>query len=377
MMQRKLFSAILVSGMLLSGVFQPSLAAGPLSQPATAAATVHISGPYSSGNLAVYLIHGQDQVKTDNILTLQEALAQKKIVVHETGDVNQLAVENLSDSFVFIQSGDIVKGGQQDRTMEYDLMLKPHSGRVPLPAYCVEHGRWSGRSGEAVSAFGSSNNAVSGKALKAAIQGAAKALPRTMAGSYLGQGPMNQGAVWDAVSQQQSKLERSAGGSVKAKQSESSMQLTLEHQRVKQSSASHISKLANIVEGKKDVIGYAFAVNGKINSADTYASSALFKKVWPKLLRSTAAEAVAETQAVTAGAATAAPSPAPAARSVDLFIQNAERAAKQQKRRTSDIETTQQESKDGYLFKTRWFSAPRKNQIVDDRPVIHSNYLAN
>jgi len=42
------------------------------------------------------------------------------------------------------------------------------------------------------------------------------------------------------------------------------------------------------------VIGFAFAINGKINSTDRYASSALFKKLWPKLLKASAVEAVAE-----------------------------------------------------------------------------------
>ena len=54
-------------------------------------------------------------------------------------------------------------------------------------------------------------------------------------------------------------------------------------------------KLSQIVDGESDVIGYAFAINGKVNSADVYASSALFKKLWPKLLKATAVEAVAET----------------------------------------------------------------------------------
>ncbi|MGH9662496.1 MAG: ARPP-1 family domain-containing protein, partial [Bryobacteraceae bacterium] len=38
---------------------------------------------------------------------------------------------------------------------------------------------------------------------------------------------------------------------------------------------------------------YAFAINGQLNSADLYASPALFRKMWPKLLKSSAVEAVA------------------------------------------------------------------------------------
>src|SRR5688572_10872684 len=77
-----------------------------------------ISGPAAHGNLSVFLIHGADEVGQENVLTLQEAMAQGILVVHETSSVNELAVENTSsDRDVFIQSGDIVKGGKQDRVL--------------------------------------------------------------------------------------------------------------------------------------------------------------------------------------------------------------------------------------------------------------------
>ena len=43
------------------------------------------------------------------------------------------------------------------------------------------------------------------------------------------------------------------------------------------------------------MIGFLFAINGEINSADTYGSKALFLKLWPKLIKAAAIEAVAET----------------------------------------------------------------------------------
>ena len=73
-----------------------------------------ISGPYVHGNLAVYLIHGGDKLPGVTFLTLDEGLASKKVVVHETGSVAQLAIENLGKVPVFIQAGEIVKG-QGDR----------------------------------------------------------------------------------------------------------------------------------------------------------------------------------------------------------------------------------------------------------------------
>jgi len=48
------------------------------------------------------------------------------------------------------------------------------------------------------------------------------------------------------------------------------------------------------VDKEKDAIGYAVAINGKISNADIYGSGALFKKLWPGLLRSAVIEAAAQ-----------------------------------------------------------------------------------
>ena len=76
-------------------------------------ASYRYSGPYTHDNLTVFLIHGADQIKDRDILTLEEALKAKKVIVHETKNVNQLAIENVSGQEVFVQAGDIVRGGQR------------------------------------------------------------------------------------------------------------------------------------------------------------------------------------------------------------------------------------------------------------------------
>ena len=68
-----------------------------------------LSGPYTHKNLTVFLIHGKDQTNK-TFLTLQEALAQKKVRVYETKDVNELAIRNLSNQDIYVQAGDIVEG---------------------------------------------------------------------------------------------------------------------------------------------------------------------------------------------------------------------------------------------------------------------------
>src|SRR4051794_32668788 len=61
-----------------------------------------ISGPYSHKNLTIFLVHGDDLIHGHSFLTLQEALAQKKVIVYETKDVNELSIQNLSNQDVFV-----------------------------------------------------------------------------------------------------------------------------------------------------------------------------------------------------------------------------------------------------------------------------------
>lgn len=244
--------------------------------------TYRISTPYTHKNLTIFLIHGKDQTKKSNVMTLQEAMERKLFVVYETSTVNELEVENLSKTQdVFIQSGDIVKGGKQDRVLAVSIIIPAGSGRVKIEAFCVESGRWTKRGNEDAGKFTSSNDRIVTKELKIAANSS-----------------RNQQEVWNQVSDAQARLGKNVGGPVTAAASRSSLQLSLENKNVIATVDEYVKKLSGITAGKSDVIGYAFAINGKINSADVYVSNALFKKVWLKNLKATATEAVAESRSV-------------------------------------------------------------------------------
>ncbi len=118
-----------------------------------------ITGPLVHENLAVYFVHGQGSGGPVP-LTLQEALAKGNVQVVETGRVNELQIENTGGEAVFIQAGDIVKGGKQDRVLTVSLLLPAKSGRVPIASFCVEQGRWSPRGGEDHAKFSSAKEAM-------------------------------------------------------------------------------------------------------------------------------------------------------------------------------------------------------------------------
>jgi hypothetical protein len=239
-----------------------------------------ISGPFTHDNLSIFLIHGPGTEQ--KYLPLREAMEQKKVIILETGDVNQLVIQNFSNQDVYVQGGDIIKGGQQDRVLPNDFVLPPKSGKVPISSFCVEQGRWSRRGKEEVVAFTSAKETVSSNAMKVAVNSG-----------------QSQTRVWDEVAVTQGTLELSPGvadsgrnRSVRSAASPSSLQLTLESAPVTTAVEAYVKALNGVIAGKKDVVGLAVAINGKMNSADVYASPELFTAMWPKLLKSAAVEAV-------------------------------------------------------------------------------------
>ena len=156
------------------------------------------------------------------------------------------------------------------------MLIRANSAGIPVQALCVEQGRSFPRGNEISTSFSTSSEQLPMRTLKLAA---------------------NRGAqveVWNGVRNLQTNLTRNVGASVNAQQSQTSLQLTLEHPRVQEAIQVHLAKLGPITADQDDAIGFAVAVNGKIESVDVYASNALFQKFWPKLVRASAVQALAD-----------------------------------------------------------------------------------
>jgi hypothetical protein len=243
------------------------------------AETLQVADSKSHENLTIYLLEGEDRADTKRVLTLAEALAKEKTVtVKETGNVNELTVENHDPKHtVFIMAGDIVKGGKQDRTLATDLPLMTKSGPVPISAFCVEQGRWRARGTEDVSTFSSSTKIVASKEGKIAIRS-----------------KKQQGEVWQSVAKTQEKIGGKIGKPIAAAASPTSLQLSLEDKDLKKKNDGYMGALREIVEKSERSIGFVCLINGHINSAEIFAGHDLFRRAWPKLLEAAATEAIAE-----------------------------------------------------------------------------------
>jgi hypothetical protein len=282
-MYRTAFLCILAALLVVSGCSDDSPeAAGPDKPVAVAQASasvdfedLKIHQGVRHKNLTVFMITGPEPLKGRDLLTLDEALDQKKIVIRETGNVNQLEAINQSDVDVFIPSGSIFRGGKQDRMCPHDYIIGAGE-KVPLQSFCVERGRWTQRGAAPTSHFTKSGNFAYSRELKAASQLA-----------------QSQGAVWSGVARKQMQLSESLEAEVEAPESRSSLELTLDNKKLNETIEETVKALEDLPADQGPTVGFAWAVNGKVHMVDTYGSSELFARLWPKLLRSAAVEAVA------------------------------------------------------------------------------------
>jgi hypothetical protein len=292
--------------------------------------TIQVSGPYTHENLAVYFLQTSETADTSRYVTLEEALDQQKVVVHETGHVGELLVENLlADKDLFIQAGEIVRGGRQDRTLGVDWVVPSRSGKVPVPAFCVESGRWHRRSAsESAQHFSSSKHYITSRKMKIATKISA-----------------SQHEVWNSVAEVQENLTHATGQSARAADSPSSLELTLDLKEVRARQEAYMARLSPALQEHPGAVGFAFAVNGRLNSAEMYASPELFRKLWNKLLASAVVEAMAEQQSKK-------PAGSPTSDFVRKFAEATGQGQSSEREITGRIRVHTKMSKDTVLFET-------------------------
>jgi len=352
-MRRRLFVHLVVS----------CIAFLPLAAAATAPG-IQVSGPVVHDNLAVYFVHGS-AAQSAVPMSLEEALAKGRLRVNETGSVNELTVENVGDEEVFVQAGEIVKGGRQDRVLSMDLLLPPGSGRVPIAAFCVESGRWAARGQEDPRQFSTAAAAMPSHEAKLAMRNYVAAAPvgrnsdaRAALARHQADATARQAEIWAKVRDTQEQLSRSVGAPVAAAASPSSLQLSLESAKLKEAQAAYIDALQGAGESSDDIVGYVFAINGKISGGDVYASGTLFHKMWRQLLTANVTEAIAEKKE--AGAAP------PSLDNVEAFLTAAESTPKSERVLNTSVRLLTRDGDSSLYSETQ----------RADGGWVHRNYLA-
>jgi ARG/rhodanese/phosphatase superfamily protein len=229
-----------------------------------------VSGPYAHANLTIFLIHAPDQDKR-NFLTLEEGLKGDLVSITEMDQeqVGELQIDNQSDRPLYLQEGERLSGGKQDRIIAASMVLPPKSGKKAVPTFCIEQSRW--QEGDYGRKFGFTlNTALAPKG----VRGAAKF-------------EHSQGGVWHTVSVQKSYAKDKA----LAGNTNSSGNELLDAPRVRQLSDEYTAKLAAALRDSPDAVGVAVVLNNQIEEVNVYPNRALFGKLYPRLVGSYALQA--------------------------------------------------------------------------------------
>jgi hypothetical protein len=242
---------------------------------------LNIEASINHKNLQIFIIKGK--TTADNLVytPLQEAMKEKWVEIIETSNVNELAITNNSNKTIFIHAGDIVKGGKQDRTLAYDMVIAPKVKNEKLSSFCVESDRWHQRGEENVAGFTSNDNMLTSRNLKIASKEV-----------------NSQTHVWTEVAEQQTKLSAnvsthySISVDVKDNASASSLELTLDNKELKELKKLYKETFKDI--DLNSVTGFACAINGELYSIDIYNNQQLFSDLWDKLLGSSIIEAISD-----------------------------------------------------------------------------------
>jgi hypothetical protein len=312
--------------------------------------------PITFRNLSVVPVYDSRATGRDTYMTLDEGLKAKSVQVKEGpsgGDVNRLFVTNSGPKPVYLIAGEVVLGGQQDRCIGKDTVIPPSKRPIPITVFCVEHGRWSGEAHFAVC-----GTAVAASTIRASAQDGAVASGKTATARAARIGE-SQSKVWDEVAAKN----RRFGAAPSSGTYRDVLQGT--GGRSGTSTAPYIRALLGAIPWESQLTGVVVAINGKAVAADMFAEPALFRKLWPKLLRSYASDAAE------ASSGNGAPTRTATAAEARTFIIGAASG----KSRTIDSSVagvvTRLESPKAVLFR----SAPAMAGGAAASKPVHENYL--
>jgi hypothetical protein len=207
--------------------------------------------------------------------------------------VNELTLVNRSGKKLLLLAGEVVVGGKQDRIVQDDLVIPPVSVPVSLNVFCVEHGRWSTeRAAHAPTQRADGVSAGHAQVVAPVVAPAPSENNFTSLGAIshpklraAAQDKKQQGEVWKEVSDNNQRLGTD--------NSTDTYQAVYANRKVASQLEDYVRTLEREVL-RPGVVGVVVARNGQLVWADVFASSTLFARYWPKLLKSYAVDAMGD-----------------------------------------------------------------------------------
>lgn len=184
---------------------------------------------------------------------------------------NALTVQNKGRDTIFMMSGDVVTGGNQDRVIAYDDIIPPGTIKN-IEVFCVEKGRWQ---------FKDTTATESERAVYAFCGYYHVASPEVR---HAVQRTGNQHEVWSAVARVTSANNAGSG-------TDAYTALDTENE-FKTRRDAYLRFFAGKLTNLPNVVGMVAVCNGKVAGVDIFGHPALFSRQYESLLHGYATEAV-------------------------------------------------------------------------------------
>jgi hypothetical protein len=258
-----------------------------------------IGVPKTFENLTVFPISSKTQIDVGPMTTLEAAVKKGDAEVREVGAdatgvaprshpmgyaagarVNTLVIENKGKIPIYVLAGTVVKGGNQDRQIGQDFVISPKQV-ADVDAFCVEHGRWTGeRDGRSTAGKFETGAQLVTSQVRAA-----------------GQYKQNQGEVWAKVADVNAANRKSAASGT--------LLATLDDGQVakhRAALAAAVTSFLKSTEPAGEIVGIAYAVDGRVRGARWFANHAIYDLYAATLANTAAVDAITVAAARGAGA---------------------------------------------------------------------------
>jgi hypothetical protein len=283
-----------------------------------------LADPIRYQNLSVFPVVGRQSADTSSFATLDESLSSGQVIITEGGadamrrsrdghtvaipeqhgaSVNQLVLVNRGSKPLLLLAGELVSGGKQDRIIAKDRIVLPGAAPLPLDVFCVEAGRWSAgaqfSAGQLMVHPSVREQAVvvqeQAKVWEAVRNGTAAAPPPPPGTAQVGGVPGQMSQTVTVTSEALAGVIQTEAPTQSYGRMYKSPQVGVPADTFTEEVQRRFDRATAKLKGE-DVVGVVVAYGGEEAWSDIFASPALFKRYWPKLLRSYVIEGLTRPQ---------------------------------------------------------------------------------
>lgn len=227
-----------------------------------------LGSPVSYHNVTIVpvMLTSNEKFQQEDYISLAEAKKRGLVEINEmaTGqEVNRLTVRNLAKKPLLLLSGELLLGGKQDRVVAKDTVVPPGE-EMAVPVFCVEHGRWDGKTTK----FDYSESMAPQSVRRMATFG-------------------SQQQVWDEVGEYNKKANVDSDTS--------SVRGGLYNQEVQDRIEEDLKQFSSALDSQENVVGLVYIVNGDIGSFELFGNPSLLNASRDALLRGFLADAAVHT----------------------------------------------------------------------------------